>query len=87
MTNILNIIVCETSKLSYCLSTIVYSKKSNIFIFEALSVIILLFFCVVFFFYISRENVFENYLISLYLFFNKNYSFLQTCYIILYLLN
>ena len=86
MTNILNIIVCETSKLSYCLSTIVYSKKSNIFIFEGLSVIIL-FFVLYFFLYISCENVFENYLISLYLFFNKNYSFLQTCYIILYLLN
>jgi len=68
VTNILNIIVCETSKLSYCLSTIVYSKKSNIFIFEGLSVIVLLF-CVVFFIYISCENVHENYLISLYLFF------------------
>ena len=58
MTNILNFIVCETSKLFYCLSTIFYSKKRNIFIFEGLSVIVLFFFVV--FFLISCENVLEN---------------------------
>ena len=57
MTNTLNIILCEISKLIACLVII-------FFIFEGLSVIILFLFSI-FFIFKSCENVLENYLISL----------------------
>ena len=56
MTNTLNIILCEISKLIACLVII-------FFIFEGLSVIILFLFSI-FFIFKSCENVLENYLIS-----------------------
>ena len=58
MTNTLNIILCEISKLIACLVIIIF------FIFEGLSVIILFLFSI-FFIFKSCENVLENYLISL----------------------
>ena len=75
MTNTLNIILCEISKLFACLVII-------FFIFEGLSVIILFLFSI-FFIFKSCENVLENYLISLslyiYIYFNHDCSFLQIC--------